>query len=179
MAAFINNECSLRERRIIGQHLDQCPSCEAVYHQQRRTQREMQRDLPRVGVPAQGRLAAIWEQVEQELATPQPPTHVKTSGGATLSISHISWHYALVAVLAVVMLAVPWVMDSSPVHAAVPSQPVPVDVVEAQFGTPWSKSATVDVTEVAYATRTDGAVRPIQSVLHNTPPQTPAPSGAP
>lgn len=169
MPAFINNECSVRERRLIGQHLDECAACDAVYRQQRRAQREMQSELPRLGMPDQGRLALIWERVEQELATPPQRVPSKVA-------PRISWHYGLVAVLAVFMLAVPWVMDSNPVHASVPSQPAPVEMTELEQATPEHEQTLPPVTEVAYATHPEVTTGPVQSVLHNTPPQTPSPA---
>lgn len=171
IAAFVNNECTERERRIVGQHLDHCPTCEAAYQHQRSLQREMQRDLPRMGSANAAQLGAIWQRIEQDLATPVPQP-----AATPMRLPSGSWHYGLVAAMAFVLLTMAWFADSNSVYAALPSQPAPRDVVEQRIVTP----AKDDSVAIAFATEfvAVGQQTPAadEGILHNTPRQTPEPN---
>lgn len=176
IAAFVNNECTERERRIVGQHLDHCPTCEAAYQHQRSLQREMQRDLPRMGSANAAQLGAIWQRIEQDLAAPAPQP-----AATTLRLPSGSWHYGLVAAMAFVLLTMAWFADSNSVYAALPSQPAPRDVVEQRVVTP-DRLANQDEGSVAIAFATEFVTVGQQTsaanegILHNTPRQTPEPN---
>lgn len=171
IAAFVNNECTERERRIVGQHLDHCPTCEAAYQHQRSLQREMQRDLPRMGSANAAQLGAIWQRVEQDLATPVPQP-----AATPMRLPSSSWHYGLVAAMAFVLLTMAWFADSNSVYAALPSQPAPRDVVEQRIVTP----AKDDSVAIAFATEFVAVGQQTsvadEGILHNTPRQTPEPN---
>ncbi|MCA9884029.1 MAG: zf-HC2 domain-containing protein [Anaerolineae bacterium] len=173
IAAFVNNECTERERRIVGQHLDKCSTCEAAYRKQRGLQRDIKRDLPRMGSATSGQLNAIWQRIEQDLATPTPQP---TSNALRMPSS--TWHYGLVAAMAVILLTLAWFTDSNSVYAAVPSQPAPQDVVEPRIATPVRISNQQSVAiafATEYVTENEQTAPASGGILHNTPRQTPEP----
>lgn len=168
LSAFVQGEASLKARRVIGRHLDQCPRCEAEYRRQRQTVMELRRELPRIGAPNPGQLDAIWLSIQREL-TPAPSRTGTMVAGVT------SWRYALMGLTMSLLLLLPLLTVEQTARAAVPSQPAPPEVlvVGEHVVTPHGIGAAKHAAATAVMLVTDTAWKPTPApdLVHHAPPE--------
>jgi anti-sigma factor RsiW len=164
MTAYINGELPPSMRRFIGRLINDDERVYNEYIRQRQTKLELERQLPAFGRPEEGRLNAIWVNIQAQLNTPDAPVTPPPTARRSYSLS-----YGVALGLCVLALLIPFAFDASHASAAV----VPQVLETEEFTTP--DVTVLKVTSVAVAARSE--VLPTHDVavgIQNTPaPRTP------
>lgn len=121
--AFINRDLDIAARRLVGQHLDECPRCQAEYQRLRHSAHELECRLPQIGTPNKPQLNLIWAQIQREIEQPRPQA-VDDEG-----LGWRSW-LALGALCLTMILPVWWQANSAMLAPLAHPSPLSVQVEE-------------------------------------------------
>jgi anti-sigma factor RsiW len=146
LIAYIHNELSPHLRRSVSYHLDDCPTCYALYAQQRDLARDLQNAVPMVGRGEKPRFDRVWAAIQTDMAKPR-----------RVSIFYRT-RYGLALMAAVLGLLFPWIIgNQSATLAAPPTQPAPLLAVQtAGVTAPVSQGTAIALS----VTASDGAATP-------------------
>ncbi len=153
---YLNRELPVQERRLVGQHLDNCPQCQAFYQRQRLLSRDLERELPRFGMPQPYQLQQVWANVQAQLALGALPNSAPMPS---------RWWYSVAVVVLMLFLALPVVSGRSRAHMLPPLPPSPM--LQYKTATPTALKPPV---QVALFSQTAAVQRAVTSAkLYNTP----------
>lgn len=161
LAAYLDGELPAKTRRFIARQIDENSLCYEAYIRARQTKQALERDLATFGRAEQRQLDDIWANIQSEL---------KADNRAIISISRTSysWGYGLAAMMLVMILLAPFVLDANRLGVSdVPEHPLPEMAVTQ---TSPAKTESVNATSVALAQDTEvQSTDDLSAQLQNTP----------
>ncbi len=158
MTAYINGGLAPGAKRRMARYINDCPDCYAEYVRQRDIARELERDMPGVGIPHSPQLDRMWANIQTEMT--RSSSRPARRGQA---------RYGLIVLALILALFLPWAFGDQDAAFAIPSQPSPRATAVA--GTPENQksiTSSPSATAVALAQTGTGNRTPHLD-LHNTP----------
>jgi hypothetical protein len=113
---YVHGQLRAVQRARVINHVRSCADCRASLAREERLADDLRREMPRMGEPRARQLAGLWAGVWEELSAPRrPPRSVP-----------LMWVPGLLAMMLVLAIALPLLVQSSARVQAAPSQARPV-----------------------------------------------------
>ncbi len=118
LTRYVNGTLRPKQRARVVNHVRTCDACRAALAREERLARDLRRELPHVGTPRPGQLAAVWAGVMREINAPRERRVDRSTVVSGLSL--------MIALALAVVLALPLMADDGVRVEAAPQQARPV-----------------------------------------------------
>jgi anti-sigma factor RsiW len=116
LTRYVHGQLRPPQRARVINHIRVCPDCRAALACEEQLANDLRRELPRIGEATTRQLAGVWAGVWQEVNAPRRPPRS----------APMMWLPGLLAMMLVLAIALPLLMQSSARVQAAPSQARPV-----------------------------------------------------
>jgi len=114
---YVHGQLRAVQRARVINHVRSCPDCRLALAREERLANDLRREMPRLGEPSARQLADVWTGVWEEFSAPR---HRPRS-------APLMWVPGLLAMMLVLAIALPLLIQSSARVQAAPSQAHPVN----------------------------------------------------
>jgi len=117
LTRYVHGQLRPAQRACVINHVRVCPDCRAALAREERLANDLRREMPRLGEASARQLAGVWAGVWQEVSAPRRPPRS----------APVMWVPGVLAMMLVLAIALPLMVQSSARVQAAPSQARPVN----------------------------------------------------
>ena len=121
LTRYVNDQLRPAQRAAVVNHVRTCPACRAALAREERLAADVQREFVHFGQAAEGQLARVWQDVWQETVSSEPAASRRGQPPTWLPGLSVA-----LAMLVVIAIAVPLLIQSGVRAEAAPLQPRPI-----------------------------------------------------